>query len=242
MGFEVSNETQGKFDYTLKDLRDPTNNWYLTNANQKAFFYDKYVQIDLSLASQTVFGLGQRNGNFQLEEGAYTMWAQSRDQSVVNSGQGGVGSPGVHPFIMVQSKTSIGDYAGIYFHNANAAAPILQFDAAPATTSTFSYITTGGIVEMFVFGYGSPQFVVQQYHNIIGYPQLPPYWSLGYHQGSSGYNSAARIKTVVDEHKNNHFPLDAIWIDTVNLNANGEDFSLDAEALFPSDPTKGYSV
>jgi|JI9StandDraft_2_1071091.scaffolds.fasta_scaffold105933_2 alpha-glucosidase (family GH31 glycosyl hydrolase) len=143
---------------------------------------------------------------------------------------------------MVQSATSIADYAGIYFHNSNAAAPILQFDAAPAKTSTFSYITTGGVVEMFVFGYGSPSFIVKQYHNIIGYPQLPPYWSLGYHQGSAGYNSADRIKAVVDQHKNNKFPLDAIWFDTVAQNANGEDFVIDVESIFPSDPKKGYSV
>lgn len=169
------------------------------------------------------------------------MWAQSRDQSVINEGQGGVGSPGVHPFVMVQSKTSIGDYAGIYFHNSNAAAPILQFDTA-ASTSTFSYITTGGIVEMFIIGYGSPKFVVQQYHNIIGFPQLPPYWSLGYHQGSEGYIKADRIKAVVDEHTTKGWPLDAIWIDAVNLNANGEDFTFDTEKLFPSNSKDGYSV
>jgi hypothetical protein len=29
-----------------------------------AHFLDKYIQIDLKLASQTVFGLGQRNGDF----------------------------------------------------------------------------------------------------------------------------------------------------------------------------------
>ena len=67
---------------------------------------------------------------------------------------------------------------GIYFHNSNAQSPVLSFNEDG--TSTLTYITTGGILDIFFFLHGSPNFVIQNYHTLIGLPNLPPYWSLGF--------------------------------------------------------------
>ena len=84
------------------------------------------------------------------------MWTMDSDLAPeVDNGQGGVSSMGVHPFIIVQSKLHTDDFAGLYFHSSNAMSPILQHDTAPATTSTLSFISTGGIVEVFIFAHGS---------------------------------------------------------------------------------------
>jgi hypothetical protein len=36
---------------------------------------DKYIQMDFILPSNRIFGFGERIHEFQLKEGAWTMWA-----------------------------------------------------------------------------------------------------------------------------------------------------------------------
>jgi hypothetical protein len=51
MGWTTATAANGNLTYTLKDNRDPKNNWYLTNDKMASHFFDKYIQIDLSLSS-----------------------------------------------------------------------------------------------------------------------------------------------------------------------------------------------
>ena len=77
---------------------------------------DKYIQMDLQLPTQRTYGFGERIHEFTLGEGAWTMWAKGQD-SPYDQGLGGKGVYGVHPFILVQSKTK-GDFFGIFFKNS----------------------------------------------------------------------------------------------------------------------------
>jgi hypothetical protein len=47
----------------------------LTTENQTFIMMDKYMQMDLILPSRRIFGLGERNREFNLGEGTWTMWA-----------------------------------------------------------------------------------------------------------------------------------------------------------------------
>lgn len=162
------------------------------------------------------------------------MWSKDSDIAPeVDNGQGGVSSMDVHPFVIVQSAKKTDDFAGIYFHSSNAISPILQFDDAPAETSTLSFVSTGGIVEVFIFGHGSHNDVVKMYHNIVGRPALPPYWALGFHQGSLGYTSEALMKTAIDGYKADNMPLESVWVDTAALHPEGKNFEL-SETQFPN--------
>jgi alpha-glucosidase (family GH31 glycosyl hydrolase) len=79
---------------------------------------EKYIQLDLNLPSQRVYGLGERQREFNLEEGTWTMWANGQD-SPYDDGKGGKQTYGVHPFALVQTKDP-NEFMGIFFRNSNA--------------------------------------------------------------------------------------------------------------------------
>jgi hypothetical protein len=67
---------------------------------------------------------------------------------------GGNQAYGVHPFVMVQGKDK-SQFMGMYFHNSNAQSPIITYDSTGGG-STLSYITIGGVIEVYFFLHGSP--------------------------------------------------------------------------------------
>lgn len=40
---------------------------------------NKFIQMDFKLPSQRIYGLGERNKKFNLEEGTWTMWANGQE-------------------------------------------------------------------------------------------------------------------------------------------------------------------
>jgi alpha-glucosidase len=130
---------------------------------------------------------------------------------------------------MVQSKTK-GDFFGMFFKNSNAQSPVLKHNADGG--STLSYITTGGVIDIYFFVHGSARDIIQSYHNVIGKPTLPPFWALGWHQASWKYENQSMVEEVVTGYGNAGIPLDTVWLDIPYLDGFA-DFSVNATA-FPS--------
>ena len=114
------------------------------------------------------------------------MWANGRNESY-DDGSGGKQTYGVHPFALIQTQDR-SEWMGIFFRNANAQSPVITNNDT-ASTSTLTYVTTGGELEMYFFTKGSAKQIIKAYQNMIGKPQLPPFWALGWHAASAGYTN-----------------------------------------------------
>ena len=76
------------FSFQFSDVRD-RNNIYLTTNESNLVVMDKFLQIDFELPSQMLFGFGERNREFRLGEGTWTMWARDPVNGTYDDGQGG---------------------------------------------------------------------------------------------------------------------------------------------------------
>eukprot|EP01022_Parablepharisma_sp_SALTPOND_P002386 TRINITY_DN1097_c0_g1_i1.p1 TRINITY_DN1097_c0_g1~~TRINITY_DN1097_c0_g1_i1.p1 ORF type:complete len:2193 (+),score=167.35 TRINITY_DN1097_c0_g1_i1:16766-23344(+) len=219
------NFTQDQFSFTLLDRDSPANTIVTTDG---AYFryMEKYLVAEFVLDSDRIFGLGERLANFSLREGNYTIF--SRDQGAVIETRANPGHNlyGSHPFMLYQLRN--GQFAAIFFKTSNALQVNLKFTG---TTTTVRYSTVGGIMDFYILYKGDAQFILQQYHNLVGKPMLPPLWSLGYHYGRSGVKTLKDLKELVNNFTTKGIPLDAIWIDSEiledgkNFMMNTKDFS-----------------
>ncbi|KAG7245806.1 hypothetical protein CRUP_031238, partial [Coryphaenoides rupestris] len=96
-------------------------------------------------------------------------------------------------------------------------------------TPALTWVSVGGILDLYVFLGPDPQSVVRQYLHVVGHPMMPPYWSLGFHLCRWGYRSANETRSVVQRMHMHNFPLDVQW--------NDLDYA-DKHRVFTFDPQK----
>lgn len=147
IGLKFFDPAKDQFGFQMVDVKN-TQNVLLNTMGQTLLFADKYIQMDYILPTQQVYGFGDRVHEFLLNEGAFTMWSSGQD-GTYDDGRGRGGLSGVHPFLLVQTSTP-NIFIGLYFRNANAMSPVLRFN--DDGTSTLSFITIGGQIELYIIG------------------------------------------------------------------------------------------
>ena len=68
------------FSIQFTDTRNKSN-VFLHTKGSNLYLTDRYLQIDLQLPSQRVFGLGESQREFQFGEGTWKMWANGQNNT-----------------------------------------------------------------------------------------------------------------------------------------------------------------
>ncbi len=71
----------------------------------------------------------------------------------------------------------------------------------------------GGAVNLYVFAGPQPKKVVSRFAELTGYVDLPPLWSLGYHQCRFSYTPDKVVRDLARDFRSRQVPCDAIWFD-----------------------------
>ncbi len=58
-----------------------------------------------------------------------------------------------------------------------------------------------------------PYDIIKQFLRLIGKAYIPPKWAFGFGQSRWGYNSAENVREVVRQHRENHIPIDMVYMD-----------------------------
>lgn len=227
------NLTSDPFGFELRSTRTEGDVLVaMTNASDFVMS-DKFMQVDFQVPTQRIYGFGERQRQFTLDEGTWTMWANGRD-SAHDDGMGGKQTYGVHPFALVQTKQK-GEFVGMYFRNTNAASPIITHKYDNITenkNATISYITTGGQIEVFFFLKDNARNVIKAYQNFIGKPSLPPFWALGWHASTTAdpATTLQSVKDIVTGYSSAGIPLESVWLDNSYM-SDYKDFSVNGTSF-----------
>lgn len=110
---------------------------------------------------------------------------------------------GSHPFYL--SAEADNSVHGVFLFNSNPMDIITQ--PQPALT----YRTIGGVLDFFIFLGPTAEETLEQYHNLIGLPAMPPFWSLGFHLSRYGYQNLTNLEKTYRRTKEAGIPFDVQW-------------------------------
>lgn len=142
---------------------------------------DEYVEMSTTVPSEYIYGLGQgeRRPSFKRNFNYGKTALYNRP-----------GADSFHPFFMAVSPDS-GNFHGVFWDNPY---PLeVQFSPVPAV----SFRSMGGMGIFHVFAGPTPSAVSRQFtRDIVGFPPMPPFWSLGFHLCREHDNSSVFTQTV----------------------------------------------
>ena len=130
---------------------------------------------------------------------------------------------GVHPFYLALEPS--GHAHGVLIFNGNAQ----EVTIAPGPH--LIYRTIGGQLDIYFFPGPTPEQVLQQYHQLIGKPVLPPYWSLGFQLSRYGFKSPEDILDTLKRQRDLGIPLDVTYAD-IDYMDRFRDFTYDHKVYF----------
>ncbi|KAI0757707.1 glycosyl hydrolases family 31-domain-containing protein [Daedaleopsis nitida] len=202
-------------------------------------FEDQYLQLTSALPLGTnIYGLGEviASSGFRRDIGTnggvgtvQAMWAQGRPDPVDENLYGS------HPIYLehrydatVRRSQSHG-----VFHFSAAASDTLLLTPPSSPVSLVQYRSVGGTLDFYFFSGPSPQKVIEQYGELIGFPTWQPAWGFGFHLCRWGYRDVNETRAQVERMRGADIPLEVMWND-IDLYHAVRDFTTDPVS-FPAD-------
>lgn len=187
---------------------------------KKLIFTDQFIQLNSKLNSPFLYGLGEHYDTFLKMANSYKTYSFYHYDTVpLPDGRRTYGS---FPFyINLDSENQ--QYAhGVYLRNSNGMDIILQSD------QSITFRPIGGILDFIIFSGPTPQDVISQYQHLVGLPDLPPRWALGFHLCRYGWGSLNRTMEIWNRTRAAGIPFDVQWNDIDNMQKHN-DFTYDPE-------------
>ena len=133
---------------------------------------------------------------------------------------------GAHNFIIVSGKTTF----GLFFDYPSE----LTFDIGYTRMDTLKVTCADADLNVYVIEGESAYDIVKQFRHVIGRSYIPPKFAFGFGQSRWGYTTKEDFRKVAAGYRENHIPLDMIYMDIVYMDSY-KDFTLNPEN-FPDFP------
>ncbi len=128
---------------------------------------------------------------------------------------------GAHNFFIVDGAERFGvfvDYPGE-----------IKFDIGYAHKDELRILPEDMNLVIYMIEGDSLKSIVKQFRRMIGRSYMAPRWALGYGQSRWGYENEADIREVAGKYRNNHLPLDMIYVD-IDYMDGYRNFTIDEKA------------
>ncbi len=211
------NISTGKFIITID--RDSTRIYFydrkrnlLTEDIESCFLFEgEKVGIKKNIdKNMYYYGLGERFGGIELRGQKATLYNidalgyDTEEQLYLSI-----------PFIigcLPHEDTNKSSFYGLYSDNT------YKTEVDFTDYNTYSFINEGGEVDYYIFTGGSPADIIDIYTDLTGKMDMPPIWSLGYHQSRWGYKNTKKILDLEKTFNEKRIPCDVIHLDIQYMN------------------------
>ena len=203
-------------------LKDKNGNIYYHFDGANFLYTDTLIIFDQLLTTRYIYGFGERNYNFNLDTGRYTIWGNDTTYTNRDRRDGGWNLMGHQPVGLHLTKFK--KYLGLLFLNGNCQDVVIS-DISNKKNNKYNYlnindfshvlrhITIGGIINYYITLGDTAEESIIGLHSIYGHPAIPPFWGLGWHQCKWGYKNTGQLKDIRQNYLKNDIPLDALWTD-----------------------------
>ncbi len=149
-----------------------------------------------------IYGLGEKSGVLNKRGQAWEMW------NLDAYGYGPSSDP-IYVSVPFFIAAKDGAYSGLFFDNPWRT----WFDFGKQSRNGLSFGAEGGEINYYVIAGPDPKDVVRRYTDLVGRIELPPYWTLGYHQCRYSYYPEAKVREIATALRDRKIPCDVIYFD-----------------------------
>lgn len=153
-------------------------------------------------AQEAFYGLGDKSSDLNLRGHRFVNW----NTDAYSFGKGEQPLYRTIPFYMGINE---GVSYGIFFDNTFKS----HFDFAKEEGDKTSFWADGGELQYYYIHGPHIMDVVKRYHKLTGTHQMPPKWSLGFHQCRWSYFPEKKVKDIARNFRERKIPCDAIYLD-----------------------------
>lgn len=164
---------------------------------------DGSLTFSLILSPEEVlFGLGQGVRGIDKRGHRYESW----NSDVFNHTEERPSLYGSHNFLVFFSPERL---FGVYLDDPGKITWDLGYTARDQAVITVE----SGSLDLYLIEEDSLSAIARAFRGLTGRSYIPPRWAFGYIQSRWGYASEEEVRTVADEHRKRHIPLDAVCLD-----------------------------
>ena len=164
---------------------------------------DGSLTFSLILSPEEVlFGLGQGVRGIDKRGHRYESW----NSDVFNHTEERPSLYGSHNFLVFFSPERL---FGVYLDDPGKITWDLGYTARDQAVITVE----SGSLDLYLIEEDSLPAIARAFRGLTGRSYIPPRWAFGYIQSRWGYASEEEVRTVADEHRKRHIPLDAVCLD-----------------------------
>ena len=183
-----------------------------TDADKAPAFCFTYQMSDADI----VYGLGEANRGINKRGYIYT----SNCTDDPNHTEEKRSLYGAHNFIIVSGKETF----GLFFDYPST----ITFDIGYTRQDTLTVSCENADLDLYVIEGDSAYDIVKQFRKIIGRSYIPPKFAFGFGQSRWGYKTADDFRNVVKQYRENHLPIDMLYMD-IDYMQDYKDFTVNPE-------------
>lgn len=170
------------------------------------------VGMDFTFNSKNIYGIPEHTVDFDLPP---------TKGAGVNRDPYRLYNLDVFQYILDSEMALYGAVPLIYGHDENKTAAVWWLNAAETYIDVEKseeridthWFSESGIVDAFIILGKDPRSVISQYGLLTGGQQLPPLFSIAYHQCRWNYHSESEVEELQENFEKHNIPVDVIWLD-----------------------------